>query len=128
MLVLVVLLVLVYVCVLVLSYYYSYLISFQLFHLPPPLFFSQSTLLKIMTGELLPVTGSVRPHPHLRISKFTQHFIDVLNLEMTPLDYFLSLWPDLTREDARKFLGRFGVRLVCYYYCLFVSSVLFMFE
>lgn len=36
-----------------------------------------STLLKLMTGDLIPLTGSVRPHPHLRISKFSQHFIDV---------------------------------------------------
>ena len=68
----------------------------------------KSTLLKILTGELQPISGSVRPHPHLRISKFTQHFIDVLDLSMTPLDYLMSLWPDLTREEARKFLGRFG--------------------
>ena len=68
----------------------------------------KSTLLKILTGELQPVSGSVRPHPHLRISKFTQHFIDALDLSMTPLDYLMSLWPDLTREEARKFLGRFG--------------------
>lgn len=69
----------------------------------------KSTLLKIMTGELIPVTGNVRPHAHLRISKFTQHFIDVLNLAMTPLEYFMSLWPDMSREDGRKFLGRFGI-------------------
>lgn len=69
----------------------------------------KSTLLKLMTGELLPVTGTVRPHAHLRISKFTQHFIDVLDLNLSPLDYFLSLWADLTREEARKFLGRFGI-------------------
>ena len=69
----------------------------------------KSTLLKIMTGELLPLTGSVRPHAHLRISKFTQHFIDALDLSMAPLDYFMQLWPDLTREDGRKFLGRFGI-------------------
>jgi ATPase subunit of ABC transporter with duplicated ATPase domains len=37
----------------------------------------KSTLLKVMTGELQPVVGSVRPHAHLRMSKFTQHFIDV---------------------------------------------------
>jgi hypothetical protein len=37
----------------------------------------KSTLLKIMTGDLHPVHGSVRPHAHLRIAKFTQHFIDV---------------------------------------------------
>ena len=62
-----------------------------------------------MTGELLPLTGAVRPHAHLRISKFSQHFVDVLNLDMNPLDYFMQLWPDLTREDARKFLGRYGI-------------------
>lgn len=69
----------------------------------------KSTLLKIMTGELLPLTGSVRPHAHLRISKFTQHFIDVLDLTKSPLDYFLSLWTDLTLVEGRKFLGRFGI-------------------
>jgi len=69
----------------------------------------KSTLLKIMTQELLPITGAVRPHAHLKISKFSQHFVDVLDLTMTPLDYFMHLWTDLTREDARKFLGRFGI-------------------
>jgi ATP-binding cassette subfamily F protein 2 len=62
-----------------------------------------------MTGELLPITGSVRPHAHLRFSKFSQHFIDVLDLTMNPLDYFMMLWTDMTREDSRKFLGRFGI-------------------
>lgn len=69
----------------------------------------KSTLLKIMTGELQPLTGSVRPHSHLRFSKFTQHFIDVLDLSATPLEYFMSLWPDLTTQQARSFLGRFGI-------------------
>lgn len=62
-----------------------------------------------MSGDLVPLSGSVRPHPHLRISKFSQHFVDVLDLNLAPLDYFLQIFPDLTREDARKFLGRFGV-------------------
>jgi hypothetical protein len=62
-----------------------------------------------MTGELIPLTGAVRPHPHLRIAKFSQHFVDVLDLNLSPLDYFMALWPDLTREDCRKFLGRFGI-------------------
>ena len=73
----------------------------------------KSTLLKVCLGELMPVTGSVRPHVHLRIAKFSQHFIDVLDLEATPLDYFMTIWPDLTREDARKFLGRYGISGPC---------------
>ena len=69
----------------------------------------KSTLLKLMTGEIIPITGAIRPHAHLRISKFTQHFIDVLDLNLSPLDYFLLLFPDLTRDEGRKFLGRFGI-------------------
>jgi ATP-binding cassette subfamily F protein 2 len=69
----------------------------------------KSTLLKLMTGDLQPVTGAVRPHVHLRISKFSQHFIDVLDLSMSPLEYFLKTWVDMTREQGRSFLGRFGV-------------------
>lgn len=62
-----------------------------------------------MCGDLVPLTGAVRPHPHLRISKFSQHFVDVLDLSLSPLDYFLATFTDLSREDGRKFLGRFGV-------------------
>lgn len=62
-----------------------------------------------MTGDLQPVVGDVRPHAHLRISKFSQHFIDVLDLNANPLDYFMTLWPDMTREEGRKFLGRYGI-------------------
>jgi len=69
----------------------------------------KSTLLKILTGELVPVAGMIRPHAHLRISKFTQHFIDVLDLDACPLDYFLKTFITMTREDARKWLGRYGV-------------------
>lgn len=53
--------------------------------------------------------GSIRPHAHLRFAKFSQHFIDVLDLTLSPLDFFLKTWPDMTREDGRRFLGRFGV-------------------
>lgn len=93
----------------------SFFFSFALFKLPcffhiiGPNGAGKSTLLKIMTGDLIPVTGAIRPHPHLRISKFSQHFVDVLDLTMSPLDYFQAIWPDLTREDGRKFLGRFGI-------------------
>ena len=69
----------------------------------------KSTLLNVMTGVLQPLTGAVRPHAHLKFSKFSQHFIDVLDLNLSPIDYFLTTWPDqITREEARKFLGRFG--------------------
>lgn len=42
------------------------------------------------------------------MSKFTQHFEDVLDYSMTPLDWIMSRYPQLTREEARKWLGRYG--------------------
>ena len=52
-----------------------------------------------------PQSGAVRPHSHLRISMFTQHFVDILDLTKTPLDFMCETYKDATREDMRKFLG-----------------------
>ena len=53
--------------------------------------------------------GDIRPHGHLKMGRFTQHFVDVLDLDQTPLEFFESLYPNDTRDDQRKYLGRFGV-------------------
>ena len=68
----------------------------------------KSTLVKIINGELSPRSGQVRPHGHLRMSKFTQHFDDVLDFSKTPLQWIMDLYPELTKDDARKWLGRYG--------------------
>jgi ATP-binding cassette subfamily F protein 2 len=62
-----------------------------------------------MAGELQPTMGDIRPHGHLKMGRFTQHFIDVLDLEMTPLEFFESQYPEDPREEQRKYLGRFGI-------------------
>lgn len=69
----------------------------------------KSTLLKLMCGLLVPTVGDVRPHSHLRISTFTQHFVDVLDLTKTPLDFMCDTYKESSREELRKFLGRYGV-------------------
>ncbi|KAL3922847.1 MAG: hypothetical protein SGARI_006356 [Bacillariaceae sp.] len=62
-----------------------------------------------MAGELNPTLGDIRPHGHLKLGRFTQHFVDVLDLEKTPLEFFESTYPNDPREEQRKYLGRFGV-------------------
>jgi ATP-binding cassette subfamily F protein 2 len=69
----------------------------------------KTTLIKLMASELLPTMGDIRPHGHLKVGRFTQHFVDVLDMEMTPLEFFEKNYPDDSREDLRKYLGRFGV-------------------
>eukprot|EP00980_Cylindrotheca_fusiformis_P008091 scaffold1722_cov120-Cylindrotheca_fusiformis.AAC.21 len=69
----------------------------------------KTTLVKLMTGELNPSLGDIRPHGHLKMGRFTQHFVDVLDLTKTPLEFFETLYPGDPREEQRKYLGRFGV-------------------
>jgi ATP-binding cassette subfamily F protein 2 len=69
----------------------------------------KTTLLKLITGDLVPVSGNVRPHSKLRLARFSQHFVDVLNLDQTPLEYFRSLFGDKSVEEVRSYLGRYGI-------------------
>mmetsp|Transcript_6870 Transcript_6870/g.14716 ORF Transcript_6870/g.14716 Transcript_6870/m.14716 type:complete len:601 (-) Transcript_6870:525-2327(-) len=69
----------------------------------------KTTFLKMLMGELVPTNGNIKTHSHLRISKFTQHFVDILDEDKSPLDYFMDIYPDVPRDQARSYLGRYGV-------------------
>ena len=69
----------------------------------------KTTLIKLMTGELTPTKGQIKRNMHLKISRFTQHFEDKLDLSMTPLDFFKQkLMPEEPVDKIRSLLGRFG--------------------
>jgi len=69
----------------------------------------KSTLLKLLTGELQPDTGSVYKNSALKFSTFSQHFVDQLDLNMSPLEYFLHAYPTLVSQEARSHLGKYGI-------------------
>lgn len=79
----------------------------------------KSTLLKLMKRELQPVKGEVKRHGHLRIGQYNQHSEEVLDLEKSPLDFFIGLYPDgiitkdgkkkMETDDWRSVLGKFGI-------------------
>lgn len=69
----------------------------------------KTTLVKLMTGDLTPTKGAVKRNMHLKISRFTQHFEEKLDLTMTPLDFFRSkVMPGASIETIRPLLGRYG--------------------
>jgi len=69
----------------------------------------KTTLFKLVCEELIPTKGAVKRNPHLKISRFTQHFEDKLDLEMTPLAFFKEkLMPDQPVDKIRSLLGRYG--------------------
>jgi ATP-binding cassette subfamily F protein 2 len=69
----------------------------------------KTTLVKLLAGELHPTEGAVRPHSHLRMSRFTQHFEDVLDLTKTPIQFFKEdIMPKESIDRIRSWLGRYG--------------------
>ena len=74
----------------------------------------KSTLMKLMVGDLTPTRGTVTRHPHLSIARFHQHSTEVLDNDMTVLDYMMHTYPNTLKftrslEEWRGFLGRYGV-------------------
>jgi ATP-binding cassette subfamily F protein 2 len=69
----------------------------------------KTTLVKLICGELHPTKGQIKRNMHLKISRFTQHFEDKLDLTMTPMDFFKqTLMPKETIDFVRSLLARFG--------------------
>mmetsp|Transcript_43343 Transcript_43343/g.70336 ORF Transcript_43343/g.70336 Transcript_43343/m.70336 type:complete len:609 (+) Transcript_43343:187-2013(+) len=71
----------------------------------------KSTLLKLMTRELDPIEGMVRHHPKLKLGRFHQHFVDQLDMSMSPMEYLVKEYADAEHpaEGFRKWLGRYDV-------------------
>jgi ATP-binding cassette, subfamily F, member 2 len=70
----------------------------------------KTTLTKLMCRELEPTTGYVAKNAHCVMARFHQHFVDQINMELTPLEYMQSEFPDIIApEPLRAALGRFGV-------------------
>ncbi|XP_017893076.1 ATP-binding cassette sub-family F member 2 [Ceratina calcarata] len=70
----------------------------------------KSTLLKLLYGDLVPSSGMIRKNSHLRIGRYHQHLHELLDLDMSPLDYMMKAFPDVKeREEMRKIIGRYGL-------------------
>ena len=70
----------------------------------------KSTLLKLIAGELAPSEGLVRRHSHLKFGRYHQHLHEILDPEMTALDWMLKQFPNIReREEMRRIIGRYGL-------------------
>ena len=78
----------------------------------------KSTLVKLMSGELSPTQGTVKPHAKLKMAQYHQHSADVLDLDATPLVFMRSMFPPSSvpkgryrprnEEQWRSYLNSFG--------------------
>jgi len=73
----------------------------------------KSTLVNLITGDLLPIRGSVSRHTGLKLAKYSQHSADQLPYDKTPLQYFMDRYKEkYPGKDVafwRQQLGRFGI-------------------
>jgi ATP-binding cassette subfamily F protein 2 len=70
----------------------------------------KSTLLKMLFSDLHPTTGMIRKNSHLRIGRYHQHLHELLDMEMTPLDYMMKCFPEVKEvEEMRRIIGRYGL-------------------
>merc|ERR1712126_12697 len=70
----------------------------------------KSTLLKLIYGDLIPSEGMIRRHNHLKMARYHQHLHELLEMDLSPLDYMLKKFPEFKeRDEMRKVIGRYGI-------------------
>ena len=68
----------------------------------------KSTLIKLLSGELNPMQGSLEVNPNSKVGYFAQHQLEFLSLDDSPLQHMVRLAPEKTELELRKYLGGFG--------------------
>ncbi|EIW86252.1 hypothetical protein CONPUDRAFT_114395 [Coniophora puteana RWD-64-598 SS2] len=69
----------------------------------------KSTLIKLLTGELNPMSGELNRNGRLRIGYFAQHHVDTLPAAMSPVQFLQSKFPGKTEQEYRGHLGNFQI-------------------
>lgn len=69
----------------------------------------KSTLIKLLTGDLKPLSGHVNRNGRLRVGYFAQHHVDTLIPTMTPVQFLASKFPGKSEQEYRAHLGNFQI-------------------
>ncbi|KAJ2964613.1 hypothetical protein NQZ79_g477 [Umbelopsis isabellina] len=69
----------------------------------------KSTLMNLLAGELTPASGEVKKYHRLRIGYFSQHTVDQLELDLTPIQQMMKLFPEATEQECHAQYGGVGV-------------------
>ncbi|XP_064613584.1 LOW QUALITY PROTEIN: ATP-binding cassette sub-family F member 2-like [Liolophura sinensis] len=70
----------------------------------------KSTLLKLILGELIPTDGLIRRHSHVKIGRYHQHLSELLDLELSAVDWLQKCYPEVKeKEEMRRMVGMYGL-------------------
>jgi ATP-binding cassette subfamily F protein 3 len=70
----------------------------------------KSTLIKALAGESELLGGDRGKSPHLKLGYFSQHQMDILREDQSPLWHMRQLSSNVSEQDARSFLGQFDFK------------------
>jgi ATP-binding cassette, subfamily F, member 3 len=65
--------------------------------------------IKLLTGELNPLSGHVNRNGRVRVAYFAQHHVDSLVPTQTPVAFLASKFPGKSEQEYRNHLGSFGL-------------------
>ena len=69
----------------------------------------KTTLMNLLLGKLIPLNGHIKRDQRLRIEYYSQHAIQELPYEMTPIEYIETIDKKTDINYIRKLLGRIGL-------------------
>lgn len=69
----------------------------------------KSSFIRLLMGEVKPISGFLQVAPDIRVGYFAQHQLENLDGAATPLQHMERLAPKETTLVLRNFLGRFGL-------------------
>ena len=70
----------------------------------------KSSLIKVLAGDMLPLSGKRQEAEALKIGYFAQHQLEQLQLDESPLWHLQKIDKQATEKDLRNFLGGFDFR------------------
>lgn len=69
----------------------------------------KSTLIKLLMGDINPVSGEMQRNGRVRLGYFAQHHIEQVNLGLSPVGYLAQKFPGKSEQEYRQHLGAFGI-------------------
>ena len=79
----------------------------------------KSTIMNLMLKELKPLDGQVVANTHLRLAHFSQHHVDQLDMEKTPVEHLQNIDGDQSISEVRRHLGKKKFIIFYFYFFLF---------
>jgi ATP-binding cassette subfamily F protein 3 len=69
----------------------------------------KSTILGLITGELIPTSGLRQGNSRAHIAKFSQHHMDQMPLALSALEFLMREFPGKDQSVYRECLGRYAI-------------------